>query len=89
MSGPLISHNKLGLNVFCLLLVGVCGNVFAQSAIDYPSMWDCDSHKFNWYCDQQDAKPPVREPVAPLGGPPAQASQPLPQRIEIADIKTT
>ena len=89
MSGPLISHNKLGLNVFCLLLVGVCGNVFAQSAIDYPSMWDCDSHKFNWYCDQQDAKPPVREPAAPVGGPPAQASQPLPQRIEIADIKTT
>ena len=89
MSGPLISHNKLALNVFCLLLVGVCGNVFAQSAIDYPSMWDCDSHKFNWYCDQQDAKPPVREPAAPVGGPPAQASQPLPQRIEIADIKTT
>jgi conjugal transfer pilus assembly protein TraF len=56
----------------------------AESALDYPSIWQCDTRKFNWYCDEDEQKP---EPVAP----PA-PSKPVPvspaKRLDIKDIKT-
>lgn len=26
----------------------------AQPSLDYPSVWQCDTNKFNWYCDVED-----------------------------------
>lgn len=58
----------------------------AQS-LDYPSVWECDGYKPNWYCDQQDKS--VASPQ-PLEAPPAkpQASGDRPRRIELKDIRT-
>jgi len=77
------------LKWLCMSITFFCSALYAQSAVDYPSQWDCDSHKFNWYCDQQDAKPQAREEPTPTVSLPTQAPQVVPQRIEIADIKTT
>lgn len=37
------------------------------SSLDYPSLWECDTAKFSWYCDQQDDdKPPeAKQPPPP------------------------
>jgi conjugal transfer pilus assembly protein TraF len=51
-------------------------------ALDYPSVWQCDTDKFNWYCDLDDieaaAPPPAPEPAQPAP----------PTRIEITDLRT-
>lgn len=79
-----------------LLLAGLAAfsPSFAQTALDYPSMWACDGNKFNWYCDQQEPKPgkPVplpSPPSAPPTPPVAPAAPTAPVRIEIKDITTS
>lgn len=38
----------------------------AESVLDYPSVWQCDANKPNWYCDDDEFKPQVVKPsVAP------------------------
>lgn len=65
-----------------VLLTLFSGAVYG-SALDYPSVWRCDTDKFNWYCDLDEAAPPERKPAAQ----PAPAPT-TPQRIEIPDIRT-
>jgi len=33
-----------------------------SSGLDYPSVWQCDSTKFNWYCQVEETKPTQRQP---------------------------
>lgn len=33
-----------------------------SSGLDYPSVWQCDSTKFNWYCQVEETKPTERQP---------------------------
>lgn len=35
------------------------------SPLDYQSVWKCDSAKFNWYCDQDDAPPKEAKQAPP------------------------
>ena len=64
---------------------------FAQTALDYPSMWACDANKFNWYCDQREPKPGKTAPpsIAPPVSLKAPAAPTVPVRIEIKDITTS
>ncbi len=59
----------------------------AESALDYPSIWTCDSNKFNWYCDQEEAAAAPAPMPAPARSQ-EQAKPAAPRRIEIQDIKT-
>lgn len=55
----------------------------AASPLDYPSVWQCDANKPNWYCDAQQERE-LQAQKAPV-------SQPKPtqgKRIEIKDIRT-
>lgn len=66
------------LVVLLALLSGYAG---AQS-LDYPSVWQCDANKPNWYCDIEEDVPPAAarpQPVRKDRGP---------GRIELKDIKT-
>ncbi len=56
----------------------------SKSGLDYPSVWDCDGNKFNWYCDQEE-KPRQRRPEANIVRPVKPKEV---KRIEIKDIKT-
>jgi conjugal transfer pilus assembly protein TraF len=67
------------------LMIGAAAH--AQSALDYPSTWTCDSNKFNWYCDQEDAATKPAAMPAPVRSQ-EPAKSPAPRRIEIKDIKT-
>lgn len=67
--------------LFWLVLLG-CGYAQAQS-LDYPSIWECDAYKPNWYCDREDEH---MEPTPVL--PPAARKDAEPRRIEIKDIRT-
>lgn len=58
-----------------LLLAAFCGYAHAQS-LDYPSVWQCDANKPNWYCDLDESQP--RIPPSPVP----------PQRLELKDIET-
>lgn len=74
------------LHVLLVVLVSTATvQVHANGALDYPSVWACETARFHWYCDQQEAKelaPPASlSLVVPTVVPP-------PQRIEIKDIKT-
>ena len=75
-----------------MVLLSLTFGAQAQTALDYPSLWACDSARFHWYCDQQEQKAEVTPPAAPLlvpsaAAPSANASSAA-QRIEIKDIKT-
>lgn len=59
-----------------------CWHAQAQS-LDYPSIWECDAYKPNWYCDREDEH---MEPTPVL--PPAARKDAEPRRIEIKDIRT-
>ena len=48
---------------------------WADSPLDYPSIWKCDTSKPNWYCDE-DAQQPQRKAAPPA----PQASAPRPRR---------
>lgn len=64
-----------------VLLALLSGYVGAQS-LDYPSVWQCDANKPNWYCDIEEDVPPAAarpQPVRKDRGP---------GRIELKDIKT-
>ncbi|MCF7697089.1 conjugal transfer protein TraF [Mycetohabitans sp. B2] len=62
-----------------LALVIVSGVAHAESVLDYPSVWKCDTDKFNWYCDMDEGPEKIQQP----------ATQPVkPKRIELKDIKT-
>lgn len=49
------------------ILIAMVGSLpaFAGVGLDYPSAWECDVTKFNWYCtvepEQKDRKPPATE----------------------------
>jgi conjugal transfer pilus assembly protein TraF len=64
-----------------VLLALLCGYAGAQS-LDYPSVWQCDANKPNWYCDIEEG-----EQVAPAPPRPVRKDRP-PGRIELRDIKT-
>jgi len=72
-----------------LLLAGLgvalaVGEASAQvAALDYPSVWHCDTNKFNWYCDESEAAPPSQ-----VASTPKPVDPQAPKRIEIRDIKT-
>lgn len=76
------ARETLVAGLFALSLLN--GSALAASALDYPSVWQCDSNKFNWYCDiEEDSAPPAVTPPSQPAAPPT-----APQRIEIKDIKT-
>lgn len=55
----------------------MAGGARAQTPLDYPSVWQCDRVKTNWYCDGEDeAKPDLRTPA------------PAPARETAAGIRT-
>lgn len=57
-------------------------NASAQpSPLDYQSVWQCDSAKFNWYCDQEDDAPPETKQAPPPPPPP-------PKPKSIREMKT-
>lgn len=63
------------------------GHANAQNSLDYPSVFKCDTNKFNWYCDMDEEQP--RRPVQPAAPPMPQVQKPATsQRIETKDIKT-
>jgi conjugal transfer pilus assembly protein TraF len=62
-------------------------SAFAQSALNYPSAWECDSEKWHWYCDPQPpSKPPP--PKTPEKKKPQAEIQTPTKRIELKDIKS-
>jgi conjugal transfer pilus assembly protein TraF len=66
--------------LFCLLLClpfAMSVAVEIDGGLDYPSVWQCDSPKWNWYCDQAEQVAPV-EPATPAPN----------SRIELRDIET-
>lgn len=65
-----------------LVLGLLAGVAQAESSLDYPSIWKCDTSKFNWYCDDEPVRPQAR-PARPQSDKPA-----VPKRVEIKDIKT-
>ena len=80
---------------FAVLLMIPAFAAHAQNALDYPSLWSCDSARFHWYCDQEEQKAAPQSPtvpnVAPIPAPTIAAQPPNTepaQRIEIKDIKT-
>lgn len=56
---------------------------WADSPLDYPSIWKCDTSKPNWYCDE-DAPKPQRTANVPAPAQQVSAQRPL----SIKDIKT-
>ena len=52
-----------------------CTAAWADSPLDYPSIWRCDTSKPNWYCDE-DAQQPQRQVAPPAPAPQASASRP-------------
>ena len=91
----IVARRSNRVKVLLALLVSTTAlQVRGQGALDYPSVWACETARFNWYCDQQEAKeaasllaPPASLPLSPSPTPPAVVLPP--QRIEIKDIKTT
>lgn len=69
-----------------LLLAMISGCAQAQSALDYPSVWQCDVNKPNWYCDLEDPKPQAVQPAPARSQTPAKGAPG--KRIDIKDIKT-
>lgn len=65
------------------LLIALAGGAQA-SALDYPSVWQCDQNKFNWYCDLDEAAPVE----LPAPAPQPAAKPDAPRRIEMRDIQT-
>jgi len=41
-------------NFLFLLSLLSASSLLAASGIDYPSVWECDRDKFNWYCEMQE-----------------------------------
>lgn len=72
------------------VILTVAGSAHAQaSALDYPSVWQCDESKFNWYCDADDEpKPATAAPAPPASMPVPTASPATGKRVELKDIKT-
>lgn len=84
MSAPYSLGRRRAIRMLLCIFAAQCGLAVAQGALDYPSMWACDSHKFHWYCDQQESRPPNKHRPEPEVGSP----NPVPQRVELKDIKT-
>lgn len=72
--------------MFVLLLLGVSGASAQQSSLDYPTVWRCDSEKFNWYCDAEEEQTRPK-PASPIKPAPSERAIDL-KRIETKDIKT-
>lgn len=70
-----------------LLLALLSGYANAQS-LDYPSVWQCDANKPNWYCDMDEAKPQPVQPTPAPARPESSRKTAQPKRIELNDIKT-
>jgi conjugal transfer pilus assembly protein TraF len=72
--------------LLCLLAFGP-SRVFAQSALNYPSAWECDTEKWHWYCD---AQPPAKAAIphkTEKKKPPTETATPT-KRVELKDIKS-
>lgn len=69
------------MRLFVFLMLLVAGSLARAQGLDYPSVWQCDSQKTNWYCDD----PPAQEK-------PAQKPQPAPKKqlgaVSLASLKT-
>lgn len=52
---------KLRYVIVMAICMSFVATVFAASEMrtagDYPSVWVCDTHKFNWYCDPDESTP--------------------------------
>ena len=78
------------LRVISVLLagLGVTSASAQASSLDYSSVWQCDTAKFNWYCDADDEpKPASPAPASRPGAMPSRAA-PAQKRIEIPDLRT-
>lgn len=61
-------------NVVLLLGMVVGGTALAAAhkpGLDYPSVWECNAVKPNWYCDKQPEPPPAEQ--APSSAPPLES----------------
>ena len=47
----------VSITVATLLPGAVLARVPADTVIDYPSVWQCDTTKFNWYCQDEEETP--------------------------------
>jgi len=53
-----------------IFLASVMQFSHASNALDYPSVWQCDISKPNWYCDEEEAQiPPVKSVPQPAASP--------------------
>jgi conjugal transfer pilus assembly protein TraF len=79
MTGTIFTriHVSRGLAVMALTLVPL-GSALAQPD-PYPSIWNCDSTKFTWYCDEEEENKPV----------PAPAPKPPPKPKTIKEMTST
>lgn len=64
-----------------MLLALLSGQAGAQS-LDYPSVWQCDANKPNWYCDIEEEMSPSAARPQPV------RKDSRPGRIELKDIRT-
>lgn len=53
------------IKTVCFLMIW--SSMACADGLDYPSVWQCDADKFNWYCDLEDESPATLVPTAPLG----------------------
>ena len=64
-----------------VLLALLCGYASAQS-LDYPSVWQCDANKPNWYCDIEEGV----QPAAKAQELRSELPEPLPARAIVDDV---
>jgi conjugal transfer pilus assembly protein TraF len=50
--------------LFIILLGSVAMTARAENVLDYTSVWQCDTDKFNWYCDEE-KQPAQKQPTSP------------------------
>lgn len=66
----------------CTLLLALLPGFALCQSLDYPSIWQCDVNKPNWYCDIETVEP---APIRSAAEPKQKNSQKI---VELKDIKT-
>lgn len=64
-----IKHGIRFLIASVFLVIGVPAGAQQENGntlLDYRSAWECDSAKFNWYCDDQEEKPAAMPKMPPI-----------------------